>query len=650
MSIIDRILGRTPTEGPQIHASGKSVARAAPITALPAAPGVATAPEPARTSAGEGMIRVYDQFGRAVTIGREAWRRDVLLPNLQTNRNNPDALYDLVVSALNDGFATDVLDSARHLEAHDSQPQRGAMVLGIVLLQLKDHLAARDVLERAIARHGDNPYLLANLARAYAAAGDDARAQLLIWRALELEPNEETALNWMIGMARPQGQDAVLAAYARAAALPGSWRALLWLARYALDRGDLAEATRLYEVAVGRATPTPPDLRMQVSGDLGHRGHTELLMKLTQPRFDLLEHGLTVGNNLLRAYVELGMFAEARKLLEQLYSQQRPDWREQLIAWEQKLDDAEKRDGEVTAPVEVVVMKLEQPVWARGVLGFDAVLPAKTHAAPRIHFICGSGEANEETGGKVVSQPTNDLGRIARALPMFLAEVLYLRTNARTAFLLPWMKQGGFILSAKPWTRAFLPPDHSPPDLIVYLHVDARLSPWMLKLTIENAQRDADPVVFEQAFTLQTSGQDVLTLLYDLIPRLTVLLALRREESNSALGTPPPELLPGYLAAIEQALAIGLAARHTGRESFLHQERSIFDHLFDVALQSDQLLRPRMLLVNALENQTRRRPDIAREYLEKLALLQQRHAHTASVGNELVAKGVEKVSEKAKAG
>jgi tetratricopeptide (TPR) repeat protein len=654
MSIIDRILGRTPTEGPQIHAPGKSaVARPAPVTELPAtaaaAPVLASPPEPA-TTASEGMIRVYDQFGRAVTIGREAWRRDVLLPNLQSNRNSPDALYDLVVSALNDGFATDVLESARHLAENDTQPQRGAMVLGIVLLQLKDHQGARDVLERAIARHGENAYLLANLARAFAAAGDDTRAQALIWRALELEPNEETALNWLINMIRPQGPDAMQAAYTRAAALPGSWRALLWLARSALERGDLAEATRLYEVALARATPTPADLLMQLSGDLGNRGHTELLVRLTQPRFDLREHGLTVGNNLLRAFVELGQFADARKLLEQLYSQQRPDWREQLIAWEQKLDDAEKRYGEVTAPVEVVVMKLEQPVWARGVLGFDAVLPAKTNAAPRIHFICGSGEANEEMGGKVVSQPTNDLGRIARALPMFLAEELYLRTNARTAFLLPWMKQGGFILSARPWTRAFLPADHSPPDLIVYLHVDARVSPWLLKVTIENAQRDATPVVFEQAFTLQTAGRDALALLYDLIPRLTILLALRREESNSALGTPPPEQLPGYLAAIEQALAIGLAARQAGGESFLHQERAIFDHLFDVALQSDQLLRPRMLLVNALENQTRRRPDIAREYLEKLALLQQRHALGEGVGNELVAKGVAKVSEKAKPG
>ncbi|HEY6124967.1 MAG TPA: tetratricopeptide repeat protein, partial [Steroidobacteraceae bacterium] len=484
---------------------------------------------------------------------------------------------------------------------------------------------------------------------AFAAAGDDERAQALIWRALELEPNEETALNWLIGMVSAKGQEAVLAAYTRASGLRGSWRALLWLARYALERGDLAEATRLYEEVLTRANPAPPDLLMQMSGDLGNRGHTELLIRLTQPRFDLAEHGLTVGNNLLRAYAELGMFAEARKLLEQLYSQQRPDWREQLIAWEQKLDDAQKRYGEVTAPVEVVVMKLEQPVWARGVLGFDAVLPAKTQAAPRIHFICGSGEADDQTGGKVVSQPTNDLGRIARSVPMFLAEELFLRTNARTAFLLPWMKQGGFILSAKPWTRAFLPPDHAPPDLIVYLHIDARVSPWLMKVTIENAQRDATPVVFEQAFTLQTAGRDIQSLLYDLIPRLTILLALRREESNSALGTPPPELLPGYLAAIEQALAVGLAARQPGGESFLHQERAIFDHLFDVALQSDQLLRPRMLLVNALENQARRRPDIVREYLDKLELLQQRHVLAEGVGNQLVAKGVAIVGEKAKA-
>ena len=643
MSILDRILGRTPSNAPQIHATGKPPR----VTELP--PTAISIIVPART-ASEGVVRVYDQFGRKVEIGREAWRKDVLQPNLQLNRDKPDALYELIVGALGDEFAADVLEAARHLHATDPQPRRGAMLLGAVLLQLKDFTGARAVLEHAISQHGEDTYLLANLARAYAGSGDQARALQLIWRALALEPNEETSLNWLIANANTRGgQAAVLAAYTRAAELPGSWRAQLWLARYALERGDLAETTRLYEEALGRAKPVPADLLMQLSGDLGNRGHTELLVRLTQQHFDLAVHGLTVGNNLLRAYVDLGMLAEARKLLEQLYKLQRPDWREQLIFWEQKLDDAQRRYGEVTAPLDIVLMRLEQPVWARGVLGFESVLPDKAGSAPRIHFICGSGEAHEDTGGKVIAQPTNDLGRLARALPMFLAEEVYLRTTARTAFLLPWMKQGGFILSAKPWTRAFLPPDQSPPDLLVYLHVDARATPWLLKVTLENVQREASPVVFEQAFNLGTAGHDVLTLLYDLIPRLTGLLALRREETAAALGTPSAELLPGYLAAIEQALAVGLAARHTDGETFLHQERSIFDHLFDVALNGAELLRPRMLLVNALENETRRRPDIAREYLQKLALLQQRHALPPGAGRELVAKGVQTVVDKVNA-
>jgi tetratricopeptide (TPR) repeat protein len=648
MSIIDRILGRTPIEGPQIHAPGKASAGAR--TLIAELPDMAiSVPAPAVRAPGEGLIRVYDQFGRKVEIGREAWRQDVLLPNLKASRNDPLLLHDLVIAAVNDDFAADVLESARFLAEHDPQPQRGAMVLGIVLLRLQDFPGAREVLERAIAAHGGNAYLLANLARTYAALGDEERAQALIWQALELEPNEVGALNWMISMAHAKGgQAAVLSAYGRAAVLPGSWRAQLWLARYALERKDVSEAIRWYEQALARAKPVPMDLLMQLSGDLGNHGHTELMLRFSLPHFDLQEHGLYVGNNLLRGYAELGMFAQARKLLEQLYSQQRPDWREHLIVWEQKLDDAQKRYGEVTAPLEVVVMKLDQPVWARGVLGFDAVLPAKTSAAPRLHFVCGSAESADEPGGKVIAQPTNDLGRIARALPMFFAEEVYLRTNARTAFLLPWMKQGGFILSAKPWTRGFLPPDLSPSDLNVYLHIDARVAPWLLRVTIEK-EGAAAPVVFEQAFALKTAGHDALTLLYELIPRLTTLASLRREESNSALGTPPVELLPGYLAALEQALAVGLAARQTGGESFLHQERSIFDHLFDVALQAGQLLRPRMLLVNALENQTRRRADVAREYLDKLALLQQRHALLPGVGSDLVAKGVDAVIEKANA-
>ena len=654
MSILDRILGRTPSSGAQITAqpTNKPPAKTGALDNLPdVAISMKSAPAPAAAS-DEPLMRVYDQFGRAVSIGRDSWRKDVLLPNLAANRDKPAELYELLVSALNDGFAADVLESARHLAANDPQPPRAATLLGIALLQLDDLSGARQVLESAVARFGNDPWLLTHLARAYAAA-DPARADELIWRALALAPNEEFSLNWLIATAHAKGgQGAVVAAYTRAAQLAGSWRAQLWLARIALEAGDLDGATRLYEEALGRATPVPGDLLMQLSGDLGNAGKTALLVQLTSPRFDLEAHGLAVGNNLIRAYIELGMLAEARALLEQLYAKQRPDWREHLIFWEQKLDDAQKRYGEVSEPIELVVIKIDQPVWSRGVLNFDAVLPAKTASAPRIQFVCASGEgpANADSDGKVVSQPTNELGRLSRALPMFLAEEIYLRTGARGGFLLPWMKQGGFILSANPWTRAFLPADQALPEVLVFTHIDATHSPWLVRVTIEQPTRpDARAVQFEQAFELRTVAQDSLTLLNDLITRVTILLALRREDSAPEL-TLSTGIIPGYLTAIEQALAVGLAARLPDAGSFLHQERAIFDHLFDVALYGEEQVRPRLLLVNALENQARRRPDMVREYLEKLALLQDKHPLPESAGATLVAKGVAAVKEKANAG
>ena len=58
-----------------------------------------------------------------------------------------------------------------------------------------------------------------------------------------------------------------------------------------------------------------------------------------------------------------------------------------------------------------------------------------------------------------------------------------------------------------------------------------------------------------------------------------------------------------------------------------------------------ELLRPRMLLVNALENQARRRKDIAARISRQAGLLQQQHGLPGQ-GGDLVSKGVQTVVEK----
>ena len=51
---------------------------------------------------------------------------------------------------------------------------------------------------------------------------------------------------------------------------------------------------------------------------------------------------MQVGNNLLKAYVDLRDSTSARRILDQLYAQQRPDWRDQLLFWEREIDKLDK--------------------------------------------------------------------------------------------------------------------------------------------------------------------------------------------------------------------------------------------------------------------------------------------------------------------
>ncbi len=637
MSIIDRILGRSPVGGPSLSARAGSLP---PITELPAPPRV----DGHTSQATERPISVYDQHGRKIEVGREAWRRDVLLPNLAANRNEPDTLHGLIRDALRDDFALDVLEHARHLADTDPQPRRGALLLGAVLLALRDFAGARVVLERAIARHGEDPYLLASLARALAELGEDDRADEMIWRALALDPNDEAALEWVASRAGAGGgQVALLAIHARAAMLPGSWRAHLALARAALARGDYDEAARLYEEALGRAVPPPTDLLARMSLDLADRDRHELLVRLVVPHFDHAAHGLIVGSHLLRAHIELGRLTEARQLIERLEAERRPEWRDELLAWHRKLDDARKRYGSIAAPGDVIVLRLERPVWASGAFGFEAVLPRKSESAPQIHIVCASAEGPTDAA--------RDLGRFARALPMFLAEEIYLCTRARSTFVLPWMRQGGFVLSPQPWTRDSLPSDPAPPQLVVFTHIEAMQAPWRACLTLEQPLESGSPAIsIRQNIDPTNVAQGVVALLETLMMRVSMLLAVQRKDVDPELAAPDSGRLSDYMVALEQALAVWLAVRQDVGETFLHPERAMFDHLFLVCENGAGLLRPRMLLVNALEGRARQRPDLVGEYVDKLLPLQERDPPGHRPGTRLLASAADTLTGLVRAG
>jgi Flp pilus assembly protein TadD len=285
------------------------------------------------------LIRVFDKSGREMFIPKATWRTNVLPGMVRSNWDSADRLYQTIVTALNDGFAADTVDAANRLYAIDGNQSRATTVLGIVMMQTNRLDEAERLYNSYLAKHGNDAVVLTNLAKVHAQRGDQTTAERILWQALECDPNLDNAVLWYFVAAREKGgEDGETAALRKLAALPSSWRAHLWLARKALRDGRPDDALATYTECLAAFTgPAPVDFLMQASGDLGNAGFIKMIVQLFGSAFVPEVHGLLVGNNLMKAHVELSNFDEAARVLQRLKSIQRPDWQETLRFWENEI-------------------------------------------------------------------------------------------------------------------------------------------------------------------------------------------------------------------------------------------------------------------------------------------------------------------------
>ncbi len=288
------------------------------------------------------LIRCFDQSGQEILIPKEEWRLRVLPGTIKTAWEDSEKLYNLLAMALQDGFAADVLDAARHLSEVEPKSTRATCVFAIALLQTDRLDEAEAVLQKHLTNNGEDGYVLTNLAKVYAARNQHEKAEATLWHALEVDPNQDNALTWYVATQRERfGSDAGIEALRRVVAIDGAWRPQLWLARAALEDHHLEQAVALYHQCLARAgEPVPADVIMQISGDLGNHGWFQDLIDLTEPIFRPEVHGLPTGNNLIKANLALGRRNAAIVILNQLNSFKRPDWRQTLDYWETQIAEA----------------------------------------------------------------------------------------------------------------------------------------------------------------------------------------------------------------------------------------------------------------------------------------------------------------------
>ncbi|WP_227247507.1 tetratricopeptide repeat protein [Paraburkholderia caribensis] len=379
-----------------------------------------------QTANGE-LITVYDAYGREMKIPRGEWREKVFLPNLKEKWNNAAELYSQIISGLNNGFAADLMTAAARLVEIDDVPERCYTIQGIVQMKNGQIDAAEATLRAGMAKAGETGTLLTNLAKVFAERGDETRAYEILWRAVRADPNQDNGLLWWVAVQREHGgEEAYLQALRTVAALPGSWRAQLWLARHHLEHKDVEAALALYAQVLEGGMSDGSAL-MMISGDLGNNGQVPLILELVGPAYDERKHDPMTGLNLLRACQQLGKVDEGEALLARMYPLGIAPIKHHLDQFAQAFQEMRNQAVQST-PVDpdglqISTVVLNQPIWHYGLRDANWLFTQKPEDAEEVGFFALSKIVDGSE--RAESQREDDLGRLTRAIPLYLAEATH---------------------------------------------------------------------------------------------------------------------------------------------------------------------------------------------------------------------------------
>lgn len=249
---------------------------------------------------------------------RDQYRREVLAGQFEAVQHDADALFGLVSQAMAEAFIEEAVRFALHLHTIDPDRERATVMLAIAECERGKPAEARQLLEAYRDAHGATPSILTNLAKAQAAQGDRREAEATLWQSLELDPNQPLAFNWWLALGQEAGGDTLNTMMRRLAAVPGAWRATLWLARRVLETASVHVALPLYRSAAASGPQLDGGALVQISGDLGKAGMIDEAYRLVAPLYDPRRHGTAAGLNLVVTCIALGFRSAGLRLLDQV--------------------------------------------------------------------------------------------------------------------------------------------------------------------------------------------------------------------------------------------------------------------------------------------------------------------------------------------
>jgi tetratricopeptide (TPR) repeat protein len=574
------------------------------------------------------LITVYDKLGREMKITREQWRDSVLVGHLEKNWDDPNGLYSAVLTALQDGFVSDVLDAAKRLYEIDVDKERGGCMYAIVLMKNGMLAEAEAALKQALTDIGDSGVLMTNLAKVYYEQSKPELSEQTLYEGLVFDPNQDNGLDWYLAIQKEKnGQTAYVETLKTIAGFPNAWRALVWLGREHLanNKKDLAIAG--YQKAL-EMQPVPNSyLLQQISGDLGKNGFIEDIVVLVLPKFEPSVHGYHVGNNLIKALIELKRAPEAKSILEVLYAQNRPDWKEGLDYWDNQLDNELKHFGPVDeeAISEVINMAIPRPAWLVGLKLDESIYQKKSETPFTVVTLSASCERAEEFDKPRVTK-TDAEGALCRGFPLTICDSLNIKTDAKALMVVPYVKNGGLVFFAKEHSdeHATSIMKAADGDLVILPHLIAKGDVWTMQLRVFEKQDTKLVATMTASFSPDNPAaelQDLVLKVHDFIHRN---YDLTEQASSAGLDRIPAKVYAHYVDANSSCLAILNASESEGGMDTLYGVRHIYDKFMRLASDFPENGVFMLMLIWALLKDKEAGSVVYQEYFEKLDYLMDR--------------------------
>ncbi|HEY0079484.1 MAG TPA: tetratricopeptide repeat protein [Pyrinomonadaceae bacterium] len=564
-------------------------------------------------------IKVYDAYGREFLITKDEWGKNILPQKLSQVWDSPDELYAVIVSALEDGLENAVVDASARLLKIDREYERSYAVRAIVLMSIGRLDEAQALLEKYVDEFGATGVILTNLAKVYDKQGDHEKAEKTLWQSIEIDPNQDSGLGWLMVLQHEKGGEAgYLNALKRAAAIKGSWRPQLWLARNALEKQRLEEALRYYEHILSLATDQP-DALMAISGDLGNKGYLEEMRKLIAPLYSPERHGLLPGLNLLQGYLQTRNYEAGEQLLKALFQLNRPDFGEHLMFYS---DEFEKLRNEMVSPVEeeavaaageLTMVQFEMPIWLYGMRNPSWMLDERQRLT-RIAFL-GLANISLNDADAPRLQRENELGRLTRSIPFFLLEQFLFSTDSNPSALMPVMPGVGAAVITEPWpfeTFANAIPEET--RFVVAGAVEGDNAGYEISLEVWDVALKEKVHKIGKRTSPEEHGQAVLEL-KDKLMDYFVAARLMQKSREPAFSLPlSAELLNMYLITLGQSFTLSLLENEMTRRELLWGERNIMTDFLRLAAETEGAQAPKIMLLSAMAKNKNSGSELYKEF------------------------------------